>query len=129
MYDAPPAQVFVAMLIVANFAVNAFEVQWVARTHHGGDLFPLFHFFEVFFTLIFIVEFGVNKFAHADSRAFWRSGWNVFDFVVVVVSVITWFAGHDAPPGLKELRLLRACLLYTSPSPRDQRGSRMPSSA
>ena len=25
--------------------------------------------------------------------------------------------------------LLRACLLYTSPSPRDQRGSRMPSSA
>ena len=26
-------------------------------------------------------------------------------------------------------RSLRACLLYTSPSPRDQRGSRMPSSA
>ena len=25
--------------------------------------------------------------------------------------------------------LLEACLLYTSPSPRDQRGSRMPSSA
>ena len=25
--------------------------------------------------------------------------------------------------------LLKACLLYTSPSPRDQRGSRMPSSA
>ena len=24
---------------------------------------------------------------------------------------------------------LRSCLLYTSPSPRDQRGSRMPSSA
>ena len=28
----------------------------------------------------------------------------------------------------KEVRLT-ACLLYTSPSPRDQRGSRMPSSA
>ena len=27
------------------------------------------------------------------------------------------------------LRVLYACLLYTSPSPRDQRGSRMPSSA
>ena len=26
-------------------------------------------------------------------------------------------------------RLLYTCLLYTSPSPRDQRGSRMPSSA
>ena len=30
--------------------------------------------------------------------------------------------------GLKRLRYDR-CLLYTSPSPRDQRGSRMPSSA
>ena len=28
-----------------------------------------------------------------------------------------------------EVRLLSTCLLYTSPSPRDQRGSRMPSSA
>ena len=27
------------------------------------------------------------------------------------------------------LKSLKACLLYTSPSPRDQRGSRMPSSA
>ena len=31
-------------------------------------------------------------------------------------------------PGPGEVRI-RVCLLYTSPSPRDQRGSRMPSSA
>ena len=31
--------------------------------------------------------------------------------------------------GLQALRRSIACLLYTSPSPRDQRGSRMPSSA
>ena len=30
---------------------------------------------------------------------------------------------------LVESRLIKDCLLYTSPSPRDQRGSRMPSSA
>ena len=29
----------------------------------------------------------------------------------------------------EELEMLKGCLLYTSPSPRDQRGSRMPSSA
>ena len=29
----------------------------------------------------------------------------------------------------KDVKTLKACLLYTSPSPRDQRGSRMPSSA
>ena len=28
-----------------------------------------------------------------------------------------------------EFDIIPACLLYTSPSPRDQRGSRMPSSA
>ena len=36
-------------------------------------------------------------------------------------------ATRDAPDGLRPLFL--SCLLYTSPSPRDQRGSRMPSSA
>ena len=30
---------------------------------------------------------------------------------------------------VRKWQLKRACLLYTSPSPRDQRGSRMPSSA
>ena len=34
---------------------------------------------------------------------------------------LSWHASHDGLTGL--------CLLYTSPSPRDQRGSRMPSSA
>ena len=32
-------------------------------------------------------------------------------------------------PDLGQLKVLSVCLLYTSPSPRDQRGSRMPSSA
>ena len=38
----------------------------------------------------------------------------------------------DVGTGLKVLEALQidgSCLLYTSPSPRDQRGSRMPSSA
>ena len=45
--------------------------------------------------------------------------------------------GHELPQPILEtawtaqldMRTLFACLLYTSPSPRDQRGSRMPSSA
>ena len=36
------------------------------------------------------------------------------------------FAAADTPEKMAELS---PCLLYTSPSPRDQRGSRMPSSA
>ena len=36
---------------------------------------------------------------------------------------------HKFESKLHQLKLDNACLLYTSPSPRDQRGSRMPSSA
>ena len=47
------------------------------------------------------------------------------------------FAQTELLPGVIErdekqefpTRQVQACLLYTSPSPRDQRGSRMPSSA
>ena len=35
----------------------------------------------------------------------------------------------DFGDDLRFLELSKSCLLYTSPSPRDQRGSRMPSSA
>ena len=37
-----------------------------------------------------------------------------------IADVVELLRGHD---------FYRPCLLYTSPSPRDQRGSRMPSSA
>ena len=43
------------------------------------------------------------------------------------VSIQLGKALNDPVEGLSALR--RSCLLYTSPSPRDQRGSRMPSSA
>ena len=47
------------------------------------------------------------------------SGFDDFGTVLIEDGLITAFgAGIDS-----------ACLLYTSPSPRDQRGSRMPSSA
>ena len=46
------------------------------------------------------------------------------DYEIIVVDDdspdLTWHIADE---------LARACLLYTSPSPRDQRGSRMPSSA
>ena len=41
-----------------------------------------------------------------------------------------WMAEQEKPVRRRvALKLIKGCLLYTSPSPRDQRGSRMPSSA
>ena len=40
-----------------------------------------------------------------------------------------WAQEYLGERGLATKYLMEGCLLYTSPSPRDQRGSRMPSSA
>ena len=42
---------------------------------------------------------------------------------------ITKATARDCIEDEKRDRIIFVCLLYTSPSPRDQRGSRMPSSA
>jgi len=39
------------------------------------------------------------------------------------------YSHHEVAPSQHEIDMRYTCLLYTSPSPRDQRGSRMPSSA
>ena len=49
----------------------------------------------------------------------------LFDGLEVLVAIILAFLNFQISPRLWK----RDCLLYTSPSPRDQRGSRMPSSA
>ena len=62
----------------------------------------------------FFAEMGWKQ-SEAVSRIFKNQGWNI--------------VLH--PDYSKNIRFIEAyiCLLYTSPSPRDQRGSRMPSSA
>ena len=67
------------------------------------------------------------------------------NFFITLILFSTLFAGQDLESAkirlkdkewnkaeeflLKALNHPKDCLLYTSPSPRDQRGSRMPSSA
>ena len=49
-------------------------------------------------------------------------GWSGMDVIGSITGLVSTFAAAD-------LAGLIACLLYTSPSPRDISGSRMPSSA
>ena len=52
-----------------------------------------------------------------------------FELFVDLILVVAWTNVTDALFESEEGTLYSLCLLYTSPSPRDQRGSRMPSSA
>ena len=54
----------------------------------------------------------------ASVGTFFQTMFNIVD---------TFFAGKISPEALSALA--KSCLLYTSPSPRDKRQSRMPSSA
>ena len=58
-----------------------------------------------------------------------RTDWiQVAFYSVAVVAIILW-GWHFFLVRWSYRSLVKDCLLYTSPSPRDQRGSRMPSSA
>ena len=49
--------------------------------------------------------------------------------ITAVFAIASVIYALSVPNQYKATALLAPCLLYTSPSPRDQRGSRMPSSA
>ena len=79
--------------------------------------------------LLFLASFFL---AHADGRP---------NIILIMVDDMGWsdigcYGGEVDTPNLDQLAAegmrftqFYNCLLYTSPSPRDQRGSRMPSSA
>ena len=59
---------------------------------------------------------------------FFAEMWERFSYYgmrAILIFYLTWHFLFDSEFSIT----LYACLLYTSPSPRDQRGSRMPSSA
>ena len=70
------------------------------------------------------IEYSLCK---HQSKKLWKL-LNTENYVNTLGSLSGNQAVQHAKAGLKAI-YLSGCLLYTSPSPRDQRGSRMPSSA
>ena len=64
---------------------------------------------------------GMGSAAHAQSAT--------ADATAEILDALTLTADNELDFGTMVVSGAGTCLLYTSPSPRDQRGSRMPSSA
>jgi voltage-gated sodium channel len=64
---------------------------------------PLLSKIDVLITGIFVVELGLKL--YADRGAFWKDGWNVFDFIIVTLSVV--MAGTSEVTVLRVFRLVR----------------------
>ena len=92
--DSSPFNLFIFGVIIANAAVLGAET-YPGAVREAGDLLSLLN--DVFLG-IFVVELVVRLTAFGSRpQDFFKSGWNVFDFVVVAASFT---------PGLRENALL-----------------------
>lgn len=97
--DSTAFNLFIFAVILANAVVLGLETYDAVAREAGG----LLHALNSVFLAIFVVELAIRLTAFGPrTRDFFRNGWNVFDFVVILAS----FA-----PGLREnttlLRLAR----------------------
>lgn len=129
LYQTPAIQVGVAVLIFGNFITSAADKQ--VNAVPGDPAFDIFYGFEVFFAIVFGLELVWNMYGNWLTY-FWRScacgwgrtraalltqscprtgrGWNIFDFVIVVITVISMI--FEDLPGISVLRLFRAFRVF-----------------
>ena len=88
-------------VILFNAVILGLETSDAAMAAAG----PLIVFLDVLCLSIFVVEIGLKIFARGLS--FFRSGWNIFDFVIVAIALVPTTQGLSVLRALRILRLLR----------------------
>mmetsp|Transcript_28274 Transcript_28274/g.67247 ORF Transcript_28274/g.67247 Transcript_28274/m.67247 type:complete len:474 (-) Transcript_28274:148-1569(-) len=107
VYTNMKVQLFVAALIAGNFVANIIE----KSIDPAGTLYPdVFYGIETFFNVMFFMELCVNMYAFWCCP-FWKSGWNIFDFVVVAIGVLSVLK-VELPGPLSMLRMMRAFRVF-----------------
>lgn len=107
VYTAPKVQVFVAILIMLNFLANIIGCQIDPFSQLYATEFLIM---EDIFNILFLIELLVNIYGSWFWK-FWQSSWNVFDFVVVVVGMMSVMR-ISLPGPLGLLRMLRAFRVF-----------------
>ena len=97
-------QAFIIAVILLNAAVMGMETSAAAMARWSGVLLLI----DKLCLGVFIVELGVKFYAYRGQ--FWRSGWNVFDLLVVAVALMP---GAGVWSVLRSLRVLRVLRLLT----------------
>jgi len=104
-YDKKSIQIFVAFLILLNFLISAINSQLLPETGRDDIALFIFEACEWFFAYAFLIELMVN-FYGSYFWEFWRSPWNIFDFIIVAISLLSLYM--SSLPGISVLRLFRA---------------------
>lgn len=109
LYDSKASQIGVACIIFLNFFISMGKAQSLPEDKDDETGVMVFLVFEYIFNIIFGVELIINMYANWY-KPFWTNGWNVFDFVIVLISWLSMVA--DNLPGISVLRLFRAFRVF-----------------
>jgi voltage-gated sodium channel len=102
--ESRPVQAWIIAVILLNAAVMGMETSAAIMVRWHGVLVLI----DKLCLVVFIAELGLKFYAYRSQ--FWRSGWNVFDFLVVAVALAP---GAGAWSVLRSLRVLRVLRLLT----------------
>lgn len=102
-------------LIIAVILVNAVLLGMETSQALMARFGPVIKALDIACLTVFVVELGLRIFA--QGRGFVRSGWNIFDFVIIAVSITP---GGQSMSVLRALRILRV-LRVISAAPRLRR--------
>ena len=87
--------IFVIILSAFLVGVSTFEI--------SDSLISIFKIMDLLITLFFIIEIVIRYIAEPIKKDFFKNGWNIFDTIIVIVSVIP--VGPDS--SILLLRLMR----------------------
>ena len=68
---------------------------------------------DYFVTVFFVIEISIRFFGEQNKRDFFRDGWNIFDSIIVISSLIPAGAGSS----VMVLRLLKKNFIFRVPGP------------
>jgi voltage-gated sodium channel len=102
--ESRTVQAWIIAVILLNAVVMGMETSTALMARWQGSLVLI----DKLCLAVFIAELGVKLFAYRGR--FWRSGWNVFDLLVVAVALVP---GSGVWSVLRSLRVLRVLRLLT----------------
>jgi voltage-gated sodium channel len=103
--ESKKIQGFVIAVILLNALILGLETSKAVMASYGAILLLI----DKLCLGIFIIELLVKMFAYRAH--FWRSGWNIFDFLVIAVALVP---GSGVWAVLRSLRVLRVLRLLTA---------------
>ncbi|MCI5047225.1 MAG: ion transporter [Aquisalinus sp.] len=90
----------ILLLIVMNAVTLGMETIPAIRSDHATVLYRA----DLVFLTIFIIELGLRIYAYR--RQFFRNGWNIFDFIIISMSVLALPHAFSAFRAFRVLRVL-----------------------